>query len=63
MAMVTWPLTALTRKDKITGNTVIFEWNAECEGTFKMLKTMLVTAPILIPPDLLRDFSVDRHQC
>ena len=56
MAAIARPLTALTRKDKTTGNTVIFEWNAECEEAFQMLKTMLITAPVLIPPDLSKEF-------
>ena len=56
MAAIARPLTALTRKDKITGNTVAFEWNAECEEAFLMLKSMLVTAPVLIPPDLSKEF-------
>ena len=56
MAAIARPLTALTRKDKTTGNTVIFEWKAECEEAFRMLKTMLITAPVLIPPDLSKEF-------
>ena len=56
MAAIARPLTALTRKDKTTGNTVIFEWNAECEEAFQTLKTMLMTAPVLIPPDLSKEF-------
>ena len=56
MAAIARPLTALTRKDKTTGNTVVFEWNAECEEAFLTLKSMLVTAPVLIPPDLSKEF-------
>ena len=49
MAMIAWPLTALTRKDKTTGRTVIFEWSQECDEAFQTLKTMLMTAPVLKP--------------
>ena len=56
MAAIVRPLTALTRKDKSTGNTVVFEWNTECEEAFQTLKTRLVTAPVLAPPDLSREF-------
>ena len=56
MAMIARPLTALTRKDKTTGRTVIFEWSQECDEAFQTLKTMLMTAPVLIPPDLSRVF-------
>lgn len=56
MAAIAHPLTALTRKDKMTGNTVVFEWNTECEESFNTLKKMLVTAPVLIPPDLSKEF-------
>jgi len=48
--------TALTRKDKTTRNTVIFQWNSECEEAFQTLKTMLITAPVLIPPNLSKEF-------
>ena len=56
MAMIARPLTALTRKDKTTGRTVIFEWSQECDEAFQTLKTMLMTAPVLIPPDLSKEF-------
>ena len=56
MAAIACPLTALTRKVKSTGNTVVFEWNTECEEAFLTLKTRLVTAPVLAPPDLSREF-------
>ena len=35
---------------------MIFEWNGECEEAFQTLKTMLVSAPVLMPPDLSREF-------
>ena len=57
--MIACPLTALTRKDKTTGRTVIFEWSQECDEAFQTLKTMLMTAPVLIPPDLSKEFFMD----
>ena len=54
--MIARPLTALTRKDKATGRTVIFKWSEDREEAFQTLKTMLVTAPVLIPPDLFKEF-------
>ena len=50
------PLTALTRQDMTTGTTVVFEWSAEYEEAFLMLKSMLVTVPVLMPPDLSKEF-------
>ena len=56
MAVIARPLIALTRKDKTTGTTVVFEWSTECEEGFLMLKSVLVTAPVLMPPDLSKEF-------
>ena len=39
------PLNALTRKD------VSFEWTPICQESFKLLKTSLMTEPILTYPD------------
>ena len=39
------PLNALTRKD------VSFEWTPICQGSFELLKTSLMTEPILTYPD------------
>ena len=39
------PLNALTRKD------VEFEWMSKCQESFKLLKTSLMTDPILTYPD------------
>ena len=55
-AKIVCPLTTLTRKDKTTGRTVIIEWSKDCEEAFQTLKTMLMTAPVLIPPDLSEEF-------
>jgi len=50
------PLTALTRKDKKTGLTLEFVWNGQCETVFQEIKRMLVSAPLLHPPDLNKPF-------
>lgn len=46
------PLSNLTKKK------VNWRWTPECEGSFKMLKEYLVTAPILTCPDFERTFYV-----
>ena len=51
------PLTALTRQDKEPKNTVPFVWNDKCEAAFQKAKQLLITAPLLCPPDLTKDFS------
>jgi len=56
LAVVARPLTALTRKDKKTGSTVEFVWNSQCESVFQQIKKMLVSAPLLHPPDLNKPF-------
>ena len=58
LASVAVPLTALTRKDKTTGTTVKFEWSADCDQAFSILKQKLSTAPLLQPPDLAKPFYV-----
>ena len=58
LAAVARPLTALTRKDKITGQEVQFKRNTECERAFSVMKEKLSTAPVLGPPDLDRHFYV-----
>ena len=40
------PLNALTRKN------VAFEWTPVCQESFELLKTSLMTEPILTYPDL-----------
>ncbi|XP_058775479.1 uncharacterized protein LOC131649738 [Vicia villosa] len=46
------PLTRLTRKE------VSFEWNLECEKSFRKLKEKLTTAPVLVIPDPNRSYEV-----
>ena len=56
LAAITRPLTALTRKDKETGTAVPFVWDKQCESAFQEVKRMLVSAPLLHPPDLTKPF-------
>ena len=56
MEVICRPLTALTKKDKQTGQPVTFEWSTECEETFQKIKEMLISSPVLVPPDLDRLF-------
>ena len=35
-----------------------FKWTDECEASFQELKKRLVTAPVLILPDICKDFQV-----
>ena len=46
------PMTALLKKD------TKFVWTQECEASFQELKKRLVTAPVLILPDIHKDFQV-----
>ena len=52
MGIISMPLTALTRKNKQTGQLVTFEWSDKCEESFQKIKNMLISAPLLVPPDL-----------
>ena len=56
LTAITRPLTALTRKYKSTGTTVSFIWNDQCEMAFQEVKRMLVSAPLLHPPDMTKPF-------
>ena len=56
LAVVTRSLTALTRKDKNTGATVSFVWDSQCESAIQLIKSMLVSAWLLLPPDLSKPF-------
>ena len=38
MGMISKPLTALTKKDKQSGQPVPFEWNEQCEEAFQTIK-------------------------
>ena len=57
MAVISRPLTALTRKD------VKFDWTAECEVVFCEVKRRLVSAPVLHPPDLTKPFQLWTDAC
>uniref|UniRef100_A0A453SXD4 Reverse transcriptase domain-containing protein n=1 Tax=Aegilops tauschii subsp. strangulata TaxID=200361 RepID=A0A453SXD4_AEGTS len=46
------PMTELLKKD------TKFKWTEECEASFQELKKRLVTAPVLILPDIRKDFQV-----
>ena len=46
------PLTQLLRKDQK------FEWTDKCEESFQELKKRLVSAPVLIMPDVTKSFDV-----
>src|ERR1041385_8005991 len=46
------PMTELLKKD------TKFVWTEECEASFQELKKRLVTAPVLILPDVRKDFQV-----
>ena len=46
------PMTELLKKG------TKFNWTKECEASFQELKKRLVTAPVLILPDLRKDFQV-----
>ena len=63
LASIARPLMALTRKDKATDKMVRFVGDSECEEAFEKLKILLVTAPVLRPPDLVTGIlPVDRHK-
>ena len=47
------PLTELTKKE------TAFYWSADCENAFKQLKLRLVSAPVLIMPDMSKPFRVE----
>ena len=55
MAIISRPLTALTRKD------MEFVWTVKCEAAFKEIKQRLVSTPVLRPLDLSQPYvhSVD----
>ena len=51
------PITSLQKKGKK------FDWNVKCEESFKKLKTLLTTAPILRIADPNKDFVVCTDAC
>jgi hypothetical protein len=46
------PMTELLEKDKK------FEWTSACEDSFQELKKRLTTAPILVMPNMEKQFSI-----
>jgi hypothetical protein len=46
------PMTELLEKDKQ------FEWTPACEATFQELEKRLMTAPVLVMPDMEKPFSI-----
>jgi len=52
-AEITKPLNELTKKTKF------FEWSQECQMAFENLKKKFLEEPILIIPDLLKQFFVE----
>ena len=54
-AVVARPLTAL-RLDKKPKTPVPFQWSSECQSAFQKAKELLVTAPVLHPPNLSLEF-------
>jgi hypothetical protein len=46
------PMTELLDKDKM------FEWTSACEASFQELKKRLTIAPILVVPDMEKQFSI-----
>ena len=46
------PMTELLKKD------TKFKWTEECEASFQELKKRLVTTPVLILPNIRKDFQV-----
>ena len=51
------PITSLQKKGKK------FDWNQKCENSFKKLKTLLTSAPILRIADPNKDFIVCTNAC
>jgi hypothetical protein len=49
---ITKPMTVLFEKDKK------FKWTPTCAASFQELKKRLMTAPILVMPDMEKSFSI-----
>ena len=52
LSKIAKPMTELLKKD------TKFKWTEECEASFQEMKKRLVTAPVLILPDIRKDFQV-----
>ena len=52
-AKIAYPLHILTRKG------ALFRWSAECETGFEILRTKLLTSPLLAYPDFSKDFTLE----
>jgi hypothetical protein len=52
LSKISKPMTELLDKDKK------FKWTPTCEASFQELKKRLVTAPILVMPDMEKSFSI-----
>ena len=63
MGMINMPLTALTRRNKQLGQPVTFEWSGKCEESFQKIKSMLISSPLLMPPDLDKEFFLWVDAC
>jgi hypothetical protein len=50
--MINKPMTKLLEKDKQ------FEWTPACEASFQELKKRLMTASLLVMPDMEKSFSI-----
>ena len=55
MGMIIETLTVLTKNDKQTGQLIPFEWD-KCEQDFQIIKEALISAKVLMSPDLGRVF-------
>lgn len=47
---------ALTRQDRESKKSVPLVWDDKCEAAFQKANELLITAPLLCPPDLTKDF-------
>jgi len=54
MVTICRPLTALTQKDRKE-----YVWSPECDEAFEEVRNLLVTSPLLCPPNMEKEF-VDR---
>ena len=50
--MIVAPMTKLLQKD------VKFEWSEKCQKSFHQLKVLLIEAPVLVQPELGKEFVI-----